>query len=348
MRVLFPVIVWLATCVSLGAEPILLVDGGTSHRIVLLVDEIKSIRNLPVAVAERLGYLQRDGFTVTVMNIRDDIPTADMLMDGRVDAVMAYYHHNIVNQAEGRKFEAIVTLGVTPGVKVLVANQSKEKYKTVADLKGARIIAGGTGSSKTTVANALMLAGGHKISDYTRIPNESKDKIVAALKNGEADLVVAPTPDGNYYEAQGVATVFADLTTVEGTKKYFGTLFPSATVYMTAERAGANPEIAQHLATAFACTLKWINTHSPEEILAVIPGEISGKDRDSYFRTLKEELPMFATDGRMPEEGAEKEGKVLSEFNPKYKSVRIEDTYTNKFAEQGLERCKAGLQQVRN
>src|SRR5690242_12335739 len=77
-------------------------------RIVLLVDEIKAIRNFPVVLAERLGYLSDGGTTVTVMNIRDDAATADMLSDGRVDAVMAYYHHNIVNRSQGRPFEAIV------------------------------------------------------------------------------------------------------------------------------------------------------------------------------------------------------------------------------------------------
>jgi len=341
LRVFFLVIVWLAAAAGSGADTISSGYSGAPRRIVLLVDEIKQVRNLPVVIAEGLGLLRGNDFVVTVMNIRDDVPTADMLMDGRVDAVMAYYHHNVVNQSEGRKFEAIVTLGVTPGAKIMVANQSKEKYKSLSELKGARIIAGGAGSSKTTVANALVLAGGNKISDYTRIPNESKDKIVAALKDGEADFVVAPTPDGDYYEAQGVATVFADLTTVEGTKKHLGTLFPTATVYMTAEHATANPEIAQHLATAFACTLQWMNTHSQQEIFAAIPSAIIGKDRDTYFQTMKEALPMFATDGSMPMDGAEKEWRVLSEFNPKFKTVRVEDTYTNAFAGEALRRCKA-------
>jgi NitT/TauT family transport system substrate-binding protein len=310
-------------------------------RIVLLVDEIKAIRNFPIVIAERLGYLKGDGVVVTVMNIRDDVPTADMLVDGRVDAVMAYYHHNIVNQSEGKNFEAIVTLGVTPGAKVLVANHAKQKYGTVADLKGSRIIAGGGGSSKTTVANALMLAGGNRVTDYTRIANESKDKILAALTSGAADLVVAPTPDGDFYESQGAATVFADLTTVEGTKKHLGTLFPSATVYMTTDRVNSHPEIAQHLANAFVRTLKWINSHSAEEIAAVIPVEISGKDRVAYLKVLKQEIPMFASDGRMPMDGAEKEWRVLSEFNPKYKSVKVEGTYTNRFVDEALRSSNA-------
>src|ERR1700693_887777 len=179
---------------DLRAQPAPAKTTAEPARIVLLVDENKAIRNFPVVVAERLGYLKGDGVVVTVMNIRDDASTADMLMDGRVDAVMAYYHHNIVNRSEGRNFEAIVTLGVTPGAKVLVATHAKDRYKTAADLRGSRIIAGGAGSSKTTVANALMLAGGHHVADYTRIANESKDKIVAALRAKEADLVIPPTP----------------------------------------------------------------------------------------------------------------------------------------------------------
>jgi NitT/TauT family transport system substrate-binding protein len=315
-------------------------DAAAAKRIVLLVDEYKAIRNFPVIVAERLGYLAEGGAVVTVVNLRDDIPTVQMLLDGRVDAVMAYYHHNIVNRSEGRNLEAIVTLGVTPGAKVLVANQSRDKYKSAADLKGSRIIAGGAGSSKTTVANALVIAGGHHIGDYTRIANESKDKIVAALKNGEADLVVAPTPDGDFYLAQGVATVFADLTTVEGTRKHLGGLLPTSTVYMASERVKSNPEIAQHLANAFVRALKYINSHTPEEVAALIPPEISGKDRVAYLQVLKQEIPMFAADGRMPAEDAEREWRVLSEFNPKFKSVKVGETYTNAFVDEALKKYR--------
>ena len=105
---------------------------------------------------------------------------------------------------------------------------------------------------------------------------------------------------------------------------------------MTSERVASHPEIAQHLATAFVRTLKWINSHTAEEIAAVIPVEISGKDRAAYLKVLKEEIPMFATDGRMPADGAEKEWRVLAEFNPKYKPVKVEQTYTNRFVDAAL------------
>ncbi|MFP3643437.1 ABC transporter substrate-binding protein [Paraburkholderia sp. SIMBA_054] len=336
--VLLPVIVAFGH--ALHAEPATSNAGDTPHRIVLLVDEIKAIRNFPVVLAERLGYLSDKEMTVTVMNTRDDTPHAEMLADGRVDAVMAYYHHNIVNQSQGNATEAIVTLGVTPGAKVLVANASKERYKTLADLKGSRFIAGGAGSSKSTVANYLVLSGGNRITDYTRLGTDGKTSNTEALRNGTADFVVAPTPDGDFYEAQGVATTFADLTTVEGTKKNFGVLFPSSTVYMTRERAKTHPEIAQHLADAFVRTLRYINTHSAEEIAAIVPVEISGRDRAAYLKVLKEAKPMFATDGRMPPDGAENEWRVLAEFKPSYRSVKPEQTYTNSFVDVALSRLR--------
>jgi NitT/TauT family transport system substrate-binding protein len=249
---------------------------------------------------------------------------------------MAYYHHTIVAQAEGNHLQAIVTLGVTPGAKVLVANGAKGKFKTLADLKGSRFIAGGAGSSKTTVANYLVLAGGNTLGDFTRLGTDGKEKNVVALRNGTADFVVAPTPDGNFYEEQQVATVFADLTTVEGTKKHFGTLFPSSTVFMSSERVRQHPEIAQHLATAFVRALRYINTHSAEEIAALIPVEASGKDRAAYLKILKEAMPMFATDGSMPVEAAARELEVLATFNPKFGGVKVEQTYSNTFVNLAL------------
>lgn len=305
------------------------------HRVVLLVDEIDKIRNFPVVLAERIGYFDEGKMIVTVMNTRHDVSSVDMLKDGRVDAVMAYYHHNVVNQSKGIDTEAIVTLGVTPGAKVYVANQVRNKYRSAMDLKGARIITGGAGSSKTTIANALVLSGGHGLGDYTRLPTMYA-KNVDTLRRADADLVVAPTPEGDLYESQGVGAVFADLTTVRGTKKALGTLFPSSTVYMMSAEVKAHPEVAQLLADAFVRTLHFIHTHTPEQIMAVMPPQIVGKDRGAYLKELKEEIPMFDNDGRMPAKGATKEWQVLAAANPSYRRVTVNDTYTNTFVEKAL------------
>jgi len=303
-------------------------------RAVLLVDEVRAIRNFPVLVAERLGYLRDDRTVVTVVNTRNEVWHGDQLRDGRIDAVLAYYHHNIANQAQGFQTQAIVTLGLSPGMQVLVSNRAKARLHTPADLKGARILAGGAGSSKTTVANALVMAGGLQLQDYVRLGTEGKEKNAAALADGSADLVVAPVPDGDYYLQRGVASVFADLTTVAGTRAALGDVFPTSTVYMASARIKAHPEIARLLARAFVRTLRYINTHTPEQIAALIPADVKGKDEAAYLAVLREQIGMFASNGRMPEAAARQEWRVLTAFEPEYAKVKVEDTYTNRFVDE--------------
>ena len=306
------------------------------RRVVLLVDEIRAIRNVPVLVAEKLGYLKSDGMDIVLVNTRNEMPHAQMLADGRVDAVMAYYHHTIVNQSEGRDVQAIITLGVTPGAKVMISKQAQGRIHSLEQIKGSRFVTGGDGSSKTTVANYLVLRGGLALSDFKRLRTEGKESNAAALRDGSVDLLVAPTPDGDYYQQKADAGVFADLTTPEGTRKYFGALFPSSTIYMSSARLRERPDMARHLAKAFVLALRYINSHTPEEIAALIPEEATGKDKGAYLKILKEQLPMFATDGRMPEDGARKEWEVLKTFNPKLASVQVGATYTNAFVDQLL------------
>ena len=60
-----------------------------------------------------------------------------------------------------------------------------------------------------------------------------------------------------------------------------------------------------------------------------------------HLKVLKEEIPMFAGDGRMPPDAAETEWRVLSEFNPKFKPVKVEQTYTNRFVDEALRSVNA-------
>ena len=45
---------------------------------------------------------------------------------------------------------------------------------------------------------------------------------------------------------------------------------------------------------------------------------------------------MFAGDGRMPALAVAQELRVLAEFDPMYRPVAVETTYTNAFAEEAL------------
>lgn len=306
------------------------------QRIVLIVDEIAALRNFPVMVAERLGYLKNDRYDVTVMDIRPDVDLDEMLADGRADAAFAYWHHAVAGQADGRPMQVIATLGVTPGAKLMVANRALDRIKSSADLAGARVIAGGPNSAKTTVANAFILSGPVAIGNYVRLAPPDKTAIATMLRDGEADLVVARTPDAIYYETVGVATALADLTSVEGTRSALGSLFPTTSVYMMSAKVRSDPGLAQHLASAFVRTMRYLNEHSVEEIAALIPKQFQGVDRPLYLAGLRESLAMYRNDGRMPAGAAEYELGVLRASSSRYAKVDAGATYTNQFVDAAL------------
>lgn len=326
-----------SSCVfRLGALLTALLLGGISQaepaaptKITLAVDGLKVVRNLPVMLADHLGYFKDEGLDVSFMETSAGAKVDEMLADGRVAGMVAYYHHTIVAQSEGRACESVIAMAVTTGYELLIANQLKGSVTTLAGLKGKRIISGGPHSAKSTSANWLMLHQGYAITDYTALTPTDKTKIAESLKKGEADFVIAPEPDAGFYQSHGVASVFADLYSVEGTKQSLGTVFPSTVLYMSTPYAAAHPELARHLVKAFARTLAFINSHSAAEIAALVPEIAAGEGKGA--NVIEQGVKMFATDGVMPDAAARMEAKAISALFPEYAKVDIAQTYTNEF-----------------
>jgi NitT/TauT family transport system substrate-binding protein len=303
--------------------------------VTLAVDGLKMVRNLPVLLADRLGYFGDEGLAVTFKETSAGAAIDDMLVDGRIAGMAAYYHHTIVAQMdENKPMEAVVTLGVTPGYRVLVAERLKDRLAGPSDLKGRRIVSGGPHSAKCTSANWLVMHAGLATTDYTRLSTGDPARIAEELRNGEADFVIAPEPDAGSYLAQGVAGPFADLYSVEGTRRALGSLFPSTVLYMHPAYAAAHRDLAQRLVNALVRALKYINTHSSAEVRAQVPGLVNGDARDPSV--LDEGVKMFATDGRMPAEAAAREAEVIGAQFPQYRGVKVDRTFTNEFVDKAL------------
>lgn len=306
-----------------------------SNRVVLVVDGTREIRNLPALVAESLGYFKAEGLLVTLTEIRDESPTDAMLADGRADGAVAFYHHTFMTQAAGMETESVITMGISPAVSVMVSNGLRDRVHGVADLKGMRIATGGLNSGKTTAANWIMQHAGLGAGDYRPVQPGTRDKMLAALKSGELDAIIAHEPDATVYERAGAAFRLADMTAPAETRQAFGNLFPSTALYMRNDYVRANPETVRHLVRAFALALQFINTHSADEIAAKISPEVFKRAGDFRF-ALERDKPMFATDGRTDPADSAALLQVMAALQPKYKAVALDRTYTNAFVEQAL------------
>ena len=92
----------------------------------------------------------------------------------------------------------------------------------------------------------------------------------------------------------------------------------------------------QALTKAIVNTLAWIHSHSPEEIMAKMPEEMVGKNKELYLAALKNTIPMYSETGMMDPKGADAVLAVFSEGSPEVAKANIDvsKTWTNKYVEQ--------------
>ena len=70
------------------------------------------------------------------------------------------------------------------------------------------------------------------------------------------------------------------------------------------------------MTNAIVTTLKWIHSHTPEEIMAKMPEELVGADKALYLAALKNTLPMYSQTGKMDPKGAQAVLDVFSQSSP--------------------------------
>ncbi|MCZ8515018.1 ABC transporter substrate-binding protein [Paenibacillus filicis] len=311
-------------------------------KVTIMVGGLEKIIYSPYMLTEKLGFFKDEGLTVELMNEGAGQSAEEALIAGEVQGVGGFYDHTIDMQSKGKALESVVQMAGIPGERLMVANTLKDKIKTLADLKGHTIGVTGLGSSTNFLANYLVTKGGNTTKDYTPLPVGAGQTLIAAMQQGKVDLAVTTEPTVSLLKDKNIASVLVDMNTKEGTLQAIGGNYPSTSLYMQNSYVKSYPEVVQHLANALVKTLKWMSTHSPDEIADKLPPEYYAGDKALYLTALKETLPMFTADGKMPADGPQKVMEVLSTFNPKLKDAKINlnDTYTTEFVDKALQSVK--------
>jgi len=301
-------------------------------RVVLAVDGIGQPRNLPVLLAERLGYFRSEGVTVVLVDAPATPSPAELIADGRADGAVAYFHHTFMSQTgQGPETTSVALLAITPDERLLVASRLRDRVRNVRDLKGMKIITGGENSGKTTAATWALLHAGLSARDYIRLPLSPKEEIAKALANGEADAVMAHEPDASFYEKSGAAFQVADLITPGGTRAALGTVYPATALYFARTYIADHPCEVQHVTRAVMKALRFIETHDAAAVVAELPVKTGGPDRADFTRQIAADRQMFGGDGTMDSAAAAGELRAMAAINPTYTRVRLTLTYTNGF-----------------
>ena len=81
--------------------------------------------------------------------------------------------------------------------------------------------------------------------------------------------------------------------------------------------------------------LKWVQSHTPEEIAKVMPEEFALGNKEIYIQSIKSNLPAYSPDGKFIPGAAETALKVLQAFDPNVqgKTIDLSKTYTTRFVD---------------
>jgi NitT/TauT family transport system substrate-binding protein len=304
-------------------------------RVRLAVGGKPALFYLPLTVTERLGYFREQGLEVEISDFPGGARALQALIGGSADVVTGSFEHTIQMQAKSQPIVASVQLGRIPGYVLAVLSAKADRYKDPKDLKGMKIGITAPGSGTHLMVQHFMTKHGLRTDDAAFIGVGAGASAVAAVQRGEIDALVNVDPMISLLQSQGLIKVVADTRTLDGTRQVFGGPYPAAVLYTPRTFIEKNPRTTQALVNAFVRGLRWMTTHSADEIAAVMPEEYALGNKPLYVQAIKNSLPMFSPDGRFTREGAETAYAVLKAFDPDVRNAKIDvsASYTDAFVE---------------
>ena len=122
---------------------------------------------------------------------------------------------------------------------------------------------------------------------------------VAAMEQGSVDAAVMLDPAVTLMQGRNKdLKILSDTRTQKDTLEVFGGEYPGGALYTKSAWIAAHPKETQALTNAIVATLKWIHSHSPEEIMAKMPENLVGPDKALYLAALKNTIPMYSPPAR--------------------------------------------------
>ncbi|MCO7726299.1 MULTISPECIES: ABC transporter substrate-binding protein [Brucella/Ochrobactrum group] len=310
---------------------------GAAHaeKLTVIVGGMEKQIYLPAVLTEKLGYFKDEGLDVELINSRAGVDAENELLAGAAQAVVGFYDHTIDLQSKGKFIQSIVQFSQAPGEVELVSSKYADQIKSPADFKGHTLGVTGLGSSTDFLTQYLAMRNGLKQGDYTLLPVGAGNTFIAAFKQDAVQAGMTTEPTVANMLKSGDAKVLVDMRTPDKTIEALGGPYPAASFYVQSAWLETHKEDAQKLANALVKTMRYIASHSAEEIADQMPKDYYVGDKDLYVKGLAEGKAQYTPDGRMPKDGPETVLKVLATFKKplQEKQIDLSKTFTTEFVD---------------
>ncbi|HEX7750283.1 MAG TPA: ABC transporter substrate-binding protein [Bordetella sp.] len=305
-----------------------------SEKITIMVGGIDKIIYLPAVLAQR--YFEQQGLDVEIVTESAGVDAEDEMIAGGVQGVVGFYDHTIDLQAKGIEVESLVQFSDVPGEAMLVSSKAAATIRSPADFKGQSLGVTSLGSSTDFLTEYLAAQAGLDHDDYRLQAVDAGTTFIDAMRGNRIAAGMTTEPTASRLISSGQAQVLVDMRSADGVRSALGALYPSSCLYMPNSWVNAHRREAAQLVKGFVMALRYLHTHSAEQIAALLPRsyyEPVGKAL--YVKALDAYLPSFSGDGRMPADGPQTVLRVLSTIRPEIKKANIDltKTYTDIFVD---------------
>jgi len=292
---------------------------------------------LPTVLARQLGEYDKAGLSVELVDLKGGSDALKAVLGGSADAVSGYFDHCVNLAAKKQELQAFVVYDRYPGLVLVVSPKHTDEIKSIKDLAGKKVGVSAPGSSTDFFLKYLLKKNGLDPTSAAVIGVGLGATAVAAMEQGQIDAAVMLDPSVTVLQGEHKdLRILSDTRTQKDTLAVFGGEYPGGALYSTAAWVKSHDKEVQGLTNAILNTLKWIHAHSPEDVMAKMPPEMVGKNKELYLAALKNTIPMYSETGTMDPKGAAAVLAVFSEGSPEVAKANIDvsKTYTNKFVEQ--------------
>jgi NitT/TauT family transport system substrate-binding protein len=290
---------------------------------------------LPTVLAKQLGEYDKAGVEIELIDFKGGSQALQAVIGGSADVVSGYYDHCVNLAAKGQALQSFVVYDRYPGMVLAVSPEAKD-IKSIKDLAGKAVGVSAPGSSTDFFLKYLLSKNGVDPNSVGVVGIGLAATAVAAMDMGKVNAAIMLDPaitlmQGKHKDIK----ILSDTRTAKDTLDVFGGEYPGGALYTRAEWIAKNEATVQKMTNAIVATLKWIHSHTPEEIMAKMPDELIGPDKALYLAALKNTIPMYSTTGLMDPKGAQAVLAVFSQSVPEIAKANIDlsKTYTNRFVE---------------
>jgi len=306
------------------------------QKVTLAVGGASCLCYLPTMLAKQLGEYEKAGVNVDVVEFKGGSEALKAVIGGSADVVSGYFDHCVNLAAKGQHLQSFVVYDRFPGFALVVSPKHANEINSIKDIANKKVGVSAPGSSTDFFLKYMLSKNGVDPNSVGVVGVGLGSTAIAAMQQGTIDAAIMLDPAITILQGEDKnLKILSDTRSQKDTVAVFGGEYPGGALYTRADWIASHEKEVQGMTNAILATLKWIHSHTPEEIADKMPPEFVGKDKALYVAALKNTLPMYSETGRMDPKGAQAVHDVFAQSSPDVKNAKIDlsKTYTNKYVE---------------